>query len=122
MKARISVVAISIAAALATAGCKQEVESTDIRTTGVYPVIDVTAEGTGTSRVPLRLAVAGAVRNSCGSVPVTEAGVTKPAGTPGILAIDGLDCEPAATATCEASDALITALPVGSAIFVTVAI
>jgi hypothetical protein len=40
------------------------VESTDIRTTGVYPVIDVTAEGSGTSRVLVKLKVGGINSNT----------------------------------------------------------
>jgi hypothetical protein len=47
-----------------TAGCRQEVESTDIRTSGVYPVVDVLAEGTGSSRVNVRLKVGGPVSNT----------------------------------------------------------
>jgi hypothetical protein len=43
-------------------GCAQEVESTDVRTSGVYPEIDVTATGNGSSRVVVRLKVGG--RNS----------------------------------------------------------
>ncbi len=41
------------------AGCWQEVESTDVRTSGVYPVIDVTADGSGSTRVEVKLKVAG---------------------------------------------------------------
>ena len=44
-----------------TVGCRQEVESTDIRTSGVYPVVDVLAEGSGSSRVNVRLKVGGPV-------------------------------------------------------------
>jgi hypothetical protein len=46
------------------AGCRQEVESTDVRTSGVYPVIDVLAEGTGSSRVQVKLKVGGPVSNT----------------------------------------------------------
>lgn len=56
-------VSLLVSASLA-AGCKQEVESTDIRTTGVYPVIDVTAEGSGTSRVLVKLKVGGINSNT----------------------------------------------------------
>ena len=56
-------VSLLLSASLA-AGCKQEVESTDIRTTGVYPVIDVTAEGSGTSRVLVKLKVGGPNSNT----------------------------------------------------------
>jgi hypothetical protein len=47
-----------------TAGCRQEVESTDVRTSGVYPVVDVLAEGTGTSRVTVKLKVGGPASNT----------------------------------------------------------
>jgi hypothetical protein len=56
-------VSLLLSASLA-AGCRQEVESTDIRTTGVYPVIDVTAEGSGTSRVLVKLKVGGINSNT----------------------------------------------------------
>jgi hypothetical protein len=56
-------VSLLLSASLA-AGCRQEVESTDIRTTGVYPVIDVTAEGSGTSRVLVKLKVGGLNSNT----------------------------------------------------------
>ena len=56
-------VSLLLSASLA-AGCRQEVESTDIRTTGVYPVIDVTAEGSGTSRVLVKLKVGGPNSNT----------------------------------------------------------
>jgi hypothetical protein len=56
-------VSLLLLASLA-AGCRQEVESTDIRTTGVYPVIDVTAEGSGTSRVLVKLKVGGPNSNT----------------------------------------------------------
>lgn len=42
--------------------CSESVESTDIRTTGIYPEIVVTATGNGTSLVEVRLKVGG--RNS----------------------------------------------------------
>jgi len=56
-----SFILLSIALA---AGCKQEVESTDIRTSGVYPEVDVTATGTGTTRVQVRLKVGGPASNT----------------------------------------------------------
>lgn len=43
-------------------GCSESVESTDVRTTGIYPEIDVVANGSGSSRVSVRLKVGG--RNS----------------------------------------------------------
>ena len=46
------------------AGCRQEVESTDVRTSGVYPDIDVRAEGSGSTRVQVKLRVGGPVSNT----------------------------------------------------------
>jgi len=40
-------------------GCTEDVESTDVRTTGVYPEFTVTATGNGSSRVEARLKVGG---------------------------------------------------------------
>jgi hypothetical protein len=40
------------------------VESTDIRTTGIYPEVTVTASGSGTSRVEVRLKVGGRSSNT----------------------------------------------------------
>ncbi len=62
-KLQLGFVSLLLSASLA-AGCRQEVESTDIRTTGVYPVIDVTAEGSGTSRVLVKLKVGGINSNT----------------------------------------------------------
>ena len=62
-KLQLGFVSLLLSASL-SAGCKQEVESTDIRTTGVYPVIDVTAEGSGTSRVLVKLKVGGINSNT----------------------------------------------------------
>src|SRR4030095_9550092 len=45
-------------------GCRQEVESTDVRTSGVYPVIDVTADGSGSTRVQVKLKVGGSASNT----------------------------------------------------------
>jgi hypothetical protein len=67
----------------AATGCRQEVESTDIRTSGVFPVIDVTADGSGSSRVEVRLKVGGRASNTYlelvgdDSLQVTAAGTTK---------------------------------------------
>lgn len=47
---------------MAAFGCSESVESTDIRTSGIYPEIDVVANGSGSSRVTVRLKVGG--RNS----------------------------------------------------------
>jgi hypothetical protein len=46
-------------AALLALGCTESVESTDIRTTGVYPEIEVVANGSGSSKVTVRLKVGG---------------------------------------------------------------
>lgn len=46
------------------AGCSQSVESTDIRTTGIYPEITVTATGSGTSKVEVQLKVGGSSSNT----------------------------------------------------------
>jgi hypothetical protein len=46
------------------AGCRQEVESTDVQTSGVYPVIDVTADGSGSTRVQVKLKVGGWASNT----------------------------------------------------------
>jgi hypothetical protein len=45
-------------------GCTQSVESTDIRTTGIYPEITVTATGSGTSKVEVQLKVGGSSSNT----------------------------------------------------------
>lgn len=47
-----------------TLGCTQSVESTDIRTTGIYPEITVTATGSGTSKVEVELKVGGSSSNT----------------------------------------------------------
>lgn len=44
---------------LALVGCTEEVESTDVRTTGIYPEFTVIATGNGSSRVEARLKVGG---------------------------------------------------------------
>lgn len=45
-------------------GCSESVESTDIRTSGIYPEITVTANGSGSSRVQVRLKVGGSNSNT----------------------------------------------------------
>lgn len=50
--------------ALASVACTEEVESTDIRTTGIYPEIVVTATGNGSSLVQVWLKVGGARSNT----------------------------------------------------------
>ena len=65
------------------AGCRQKVESTDIRTSGVYPDIDVVAAGSGSTRVEVRLKVGGPASNTFlelvgeDRLQVTAGGVTK---------------------------------------------
>ncbi len=46
------------------AGCRQKVESTDVRTSGVFPVIDVSADGSGSTRVQVKLKVGGPASNT----------------------------------------------------------
>jgi len=60
---KLGVGSLILTAALA-AGCRQRVESTDIRTSGIYPDIDVTADGSGTTRVQVRLKVGGPASNT----------------------------------------------------------
>jgi hypothetical protein len=45
-------------------GCEESVESTDVRTTGIYPEITVTANGSGSSQVRVRLKVGGSNSNT----------------------------------------------------------
>jgi hypothetical protein len=45
-------------------GCTQSVESTDVRTTGIYPEIEVTATGNGDALVEIRLKVGGKTSNT----------------------------------------------------------
>jgi len=45
-------------------GCEESVESTDVRTTGIYPDITVTATGDGSSQVRVRLKVGGSNSNT----------------------------------------------------------
>jgi hypothetical protein len=73
-----------VAAAGLMAGCKQSVESTDIRTTGVFPVVDVSADASGNTRVLVKLKVGGPAANTYldltgpDSLTATMAGVTRP--------------------------------------------
>ena len=65
------------------AGCRQKVESTDVRTSGVFPVIDVTADGSGSTRVQVKLKVGGRLSNTFldligdDKLTATAGGVTK---------------------------------------------
>jgi hypothetical protein len=59
----LSFVTLLFSTALAV-GCTQHVESTDIRTTGVYPEVDVRADGSGTTRVQVKLKVGGSASNT----------------------------------------------------------
>jgi hypothetical protein len=54
----------TLTSALLVVGCTQEVESTDVRTSGVFPEIQVTATGSGSSRVEVRLKVGGRASNT----------------------------------------------------------
>lgn len=47
-----------------TFGCEESVESTDIRTSGIYPEITVTADGDGSFLVSVRLKVGGRSSNT----------------------------------------------------------
>jgi hypothetical protein len=49
---------------VAALGCSESVESTDVKTTGIYPEITVTADGSGSSRVKVRLKVGGSNSNT----------------------------------------------------------
>lgn len=68
---------------LALLGCTEDVESTDVRTTGIYPEFTVTATGNGRSRVEARLKVGGNNSNTFldltggDTLEVTADGVTK---------------------------------------------
>lgn len=53
-----------LALVLGLVGCTQEVDSTDIRTSGVYPEITVTADGSGNSEVSVLLKVGGSASNT----------------------------------------------------------
>lgn len=55
---------IIAAFALFAFGCSESVESSDVRTSGVYPEIDVTATGNGSSTVRVRLKVGGSNSNT----------------------------------------------------------
>jgi hypothetical protein len=46
-------------AALMALACTESVESTDVKTTGIYPEIEVVADGSGSSDVTVRLKVGG---------------------------------------------------------------
>jgi hypothetical protein len=50
--------------ALAAVGCTETVESTDIRTSGIYPEITVEANGSGSSTVTVKLKVGGSDSNT----------------------------------------------------------
>ena len=50
---------ILLPAALLAFGCTESVESTDVKTTGIYPEIEVVADGSGSSDVTVYLKVGG---------------------------------------------------------------
>ena len=56
---RLNVHCILLPATLLALGCTESVESTDIRTSGIYPEIEVTADGSGDSEVRVWLKVGG---------------------------------------------------------------
>lgn len=90
------------------AGCRQKVESTDIRTSGIYPDVDVIADGSGSTRVQVRLKVGGPVSNTFldlvgdDRLQVTAGGVTKD--------MDGSGVSYAATFPTEAAGSFVIAL------------
>src|SRR5215510_5589701 len=49
---------------LLSAACKETVDSSDVRTSGVYPEIEVTANGSGDSTVRVELKVGGSNSNT----------------------------------------------------------
>lgn len=53
-----------LACVLGLVGCEESVESTDVRTSGIYPEIAVTANGSGSSQVRVRLKVGGSNSNT----------------------------------------------------------
>jgi hypothetical protein len=55
---------IILSVSLVSFGCTESVESEDIRTSGVYPEIMVTATGNGSSQVRVRLKVGGSNSNT----------------------------------------------------------
>jgi hypothetical protein len=55
---------IIAAVSLLAFGCSESVESNDVRTSGVYPEITVTANGNGNSTVSVRLKVGGSGSNT----------------------------------------------------------
>ena len=59
----VSLCSLALSTTLA-AGCRQKVESTDVRTSGVFPVVDVTADGSGSTRVEVKLKVGGRLSNT----------------------------------------------------------
>jgi hypothetical protein len=69
--------------ALGLFGCSEEVESNDVRTSGIYPEFEVVASGDGTSDVEVRLKVGGSKSNTLldltgdDTLEVTADGVTK---------------------------------------------
>jgi hypothetical protein len=50
--------------ALLALACTESVESTDVKTTGIYPVIEVVATGSGNSKVTVKLKVGGNESNT----------------------------------------------------------
>lgn len=60
----VSCLGLAIFAGAFSGGCTESVESTDVRTSGIYPEITVTANGNGNSRVVVELKVGGSDSNT----------------------------------------------------------
>jgi hypothetical protein len=94
-------------------GCRQVVESTDIRTSGIYPDVDVVADGSGSTEVRVRLKVGGPASNTFldlvgdDHLRVTAGGVTKE--------MDGSGVGYRATFPTEAAGAFVIAFMRGAA-------
>jgi len=95
------------------AGCRQQVESTDIRTSGIYPDVDVVADGSGSTQVKVRLKVGGPASNTFldlvgdDHLRVTAGGVTKE--------MDGTGVSYVATFPTEAAGPFVIAFMRGAA-------
>jgi len=94
-------------------GCRQQVESTDIRTSGIYPDVDVVADGSGSTHVKVRLKVGGPASNTFldlvgdDHLQVTAGGVTKQ--------MDGSGVSYTATFPTEAAGPFVIAFMRGAA-------
>jgi hypothetical protein len=62
-KIPLGVVSVFVVASV-TSACRQEVESTDVETSGLYPLASVVADGSGDTRVRVKLKVGGWASNT----------------------------------------------------------